>query len=82
VLESIAIGAQGSVIVHATGHVSPVAGLDFAVCRFFEIEDVQRLRRTGDHFGSFAWILSEAALLEERGHSAKRSNIRTGSKEL
>ena len=45
-------------------------------------EDVQRLGRTGDYFGSFAWILSQAALLEERGHSAKRSNVRTGGEEL
>ena len=78
VLESVAIGAQRGIVIHATGHVGPVAGLDLAASGLLEIEDVERLRRIGDHLGSFPGVLSQAAALEEGGHAAKRSHVGAG----
>jgi hypothetical protein len=44
-LEPFAIGAKRGVIVDATRHVSPMAGVDLAVRGFLEIEDVKGLGR-------------------------------------
>ena len=80
--KSVAIGAQRGVVIHTASHVGPVAGLDLAVRGLFEIEDVECLRRTGDHFGSLPGVLGQAASLEERGHSAKGGDIRACGQKL
>jgi hypothetical protein len=77
-LVPFAIGAQRGVVVHAARHVSPMAGLDPAVSRFFEIHDVESLARIGDYIGGFRGTLAEGALLKEGGDSAERGDIRTG----
>ena len=59
-----------------------MAGLDLAVSGLLEIEDVERLRRVGDDFGSCAGVLGQAAPLEECGYSAKRSDVRAGGQKL
>ena len=49
--------------------------------RFFEIEDVQRVRRTGDHVRRARRGLSEPSLFEKCGHSAECRNVRARGEE-
>src|SRR5712692_6114495 len=81
-LEPFAIGAERGVIVDATRHVSPMAGQDFAVRGFLEIEDVEGLGRVSNEVKSFRGVLGQGTLLEESSDSAERSDIGTCCEKL
>ena len=71
-LEPIAIGAQGGVIIYAARHVSPVPRIHLAMSGLLEIENVEGLRRARNNIGRRAAVLreGEAASLQKCGHAA------------
>ena len=77
--EAFAVGAQRRVIVHTTRHVGPMARQDLAPRRLFEIEDAERLARSGDDARG---LLAEHALLKETGDAAQCGDVGAGGDEL
>src|SRR4029077_2921787 len=82
VLETFAIGAQSGVVVYATLHESPMAGLDLAMSGLLEIEDVDGAGRVSNDVGSFLGVLGEGSLTDDGGDSAERSHIRACGQKL
>ena len=79
--ESITIGAQRGIVIHAARHVRPMPRLHLAMSGLLEIEDVQRLRGAPNNLGCGAPVLRQgkAASLQKRAYTAKSGDVRAGS---
>jgi hypothetical protein len=76
VAEALAVGAQRHVVVDAAFHVGPVAGEDFPVRGFFEVEHTERFSGFGDYIRCGRRRLGERAALDEGCHSTERGDVR------
>jgi hypothetical protein len=76
--ESLAIGAEGAVVVDAAGHVGPVSRANLVVRRFLEIEDVEGLSRVRNNRSGFLGFLRGDGVIEERSDAAECRDIGAG----